>query len=808
MSRLPSGTVTLLFSDIDGSTRLLSALGAERYARALGDHRAAMRDAFTRHGGVEVDTQGDAFLVAFADATAAVEAAGEAQRALRGGPIQVRMGIHTGRPLVTDEGYVGMAVHHGARVMSAGHGGQVLVSAATAALVEGFPLVHLGAHRLKDLSEPQPLYQLGEGDFPPLKTLHQTNLPIQHTALVGRERELAEARGLLADSRLVTLTGPGGTGKTKLALHVAADAVDGFSDGVWWVPLQAVRDPALVIPAIAQTLGAKERLAEHIGTKRLLLVLDNVEQLLAAAPELAGLLAATPNVSILATSREPLRIAGEREYPVEPLAEPDAVRLFREHAVVSEPVEAVAEICRRVDFLPLAVELAAARTTLLAPVELLARLERRLPLLTGGRRDAPERQRTLRATIEWSHELLSEEEQRLFARLAVFAGGFDLAAAEEVCGAELDALQSLVDKSLVRRWGSGRLGMLETIHELASERLAASPEAPRLRRRHAEHYAALAEAAERDYFGPAQPEALERLRAEAANIRAALASGGEVSVRIAAALPFFWFSQGQWREARRAYEAVAPHVERAAPVTKAKATGGRALFAALEGDLPAATALSDESLELARATGDDALVGQTLIIRQLVLVDDDDAFEEAAGAAIALGRATGDTVVLGAALTNLADLALRRGRFEQALELLEEALVVVRQRGDPFNESGVLIGRASASLELGAVDAADADFRAALALARPLGASEQRLAAVEGLAAVAERRGERELGARLLGVAEALEAAHDLDANSRGFEACRRARVARALESALGTARFAAARAEGARLAPEDALRL
>jgi predicted ATPase len=807
VSRLPSGTVTLLFSDIDGSTRLLSALGAERYAHALGDHRAAMRDAFTRHGGVEVDTQGDAFLVAFADATAAVEAAGEAQRALRGGPIQVRMGIHTGRPLVTDEGYVGMAVHHGARVMSAGHGGQVLVSAATAALVEGFPLVHLGAHRLKDLSEPQPLYQLGEGDFPPLKTLHQTNLPIQHTALVGRERELAEARGLLADSRLVTLTGPGGTGKTKLALHVAANAVDGFSDGVWWVPLQAVRDPALVIPTIAQTLGAKERLAEHIGTKRLLLVLDNVEQLLAAAPELAGLLAATPNVSILATSREPLRIAGEREYPVEPLAEPDAVRLFREHAVVSEPVEAVAEICRRVDFLPLAVELAAARTRLLAPVELLARLERRLPLLTGGRRDAPERQRTLRATIEWSHELLSEEEQRLFARLAVFAGGFDLAAAEEVCGAELDELQSLIDKSLVRRWGSGRLGMLETIHELASERFAASPEHTRLRRRHAEHYAALAEAAERDYFGPAQPEALERLRAEAANIRAALAAGGEASVRIAAALPFFWFSQGQRREARRAYEAVAPHVGHAPPATKAKATGGRALFAAHEGDLLAAMALSDESLELARETGDDALVGQMLIIRQLVLFDDD-AFEEAAGAAISLGRATGDTVVLGASLTNLADLALRRGRFEQALELLEEALVVVRQRGDPFNESGVLIGRASASLELGAVDAADADFRAALALARPLGASEQLLAAVEGLAAVAERRGERELGARLLGVAEALEAAHDLDASSRGFEACRRARVARAIESALGTARFAVARAEGARLAPEDALRL
>src|SRR6266511_1891140 len=516
MPELPA--VTFLFTDIEGSTKLLEELG-DRYPEALAEHRRVLREAFERHSGVEVDTQGDAFFVAFQRASEALATADEAQRALE---LPVRMGIHTGEPTLTPEGYVGIDVHRSARICSAAHGGQVVLSETTRKLLDGVGLHDLGEHRLKDLGQPVRLYQLGEHDFPPLRSLNQTNLPAQPSPLVGRERELQELLRLVPDSRLVTLTGPGGSGKTRLALQTAAELVERFEGGVFWVPLAAVSDSELVEPTVAQAIGAQNGVADQIQDKGMLLLLDNFEQVVDAAPNLSELLERCPHLRLLVTSRARLRIAGERDYPVEALPENDAVTLFRDRAAVAEPLEAVHTICRRLDGLPLAIELAAARTRLLPPDQLLERLEHALPLLTGGRRDAPERQRTLRSTIEWSYDLLEEAEQQLFWRLAVFAGSFTVEAAEEVCEADLETLESLREKSLIRRWASGRLGMLETIREYASELLEDAEEAETIRRRHAVFVVALAKQAEPHFVGADQAEWFDRIDAERDNVRAAL----------------------------------------------------------------------------------------------------------------------------------------------------------------------------------------------------------------------------------------------------------------------------------------------
>ncbi len=380
---------------------------------------------------------------------------------------------------------MGADVHRAARIAACGHGGQVLVSGATAALLGADGLRDLGEHRLKDLSAPERIYQLGDDDFPSLTSLHQTNLPIPSTPFLGRERELAQVLGLLSQEgvRLLTLTGPGGTGKTRLGLQAAGGLADRYPHGVWWVPLAPLRDPELVPATAAQALGAKDGLGEHIGDKSMLVLFDNFEQVVEAAAEVAGLLASCANLDLLVTSREPLHVTGEQEYAVPPLVHEEGVGFFLARARAVKPDfqadEAVSEICRRLDDLPLALELAAARVKALSSKQILERLEQRLPLLTGGARDLPERQRTLRATIEWSHELLTSEDQRLFARLAVFAGGCTLEAAEEVAAADVDALQSLVDKSLLRP-SEERYWMLETIREYAAERLAGRDEEDRL----------------------------------------------------------------------------------------------------------------------------------------------------------------------------------------------------------------------------------------------------------------------------------------------------------------------------------------
>nr|MDQ2982146.1 adenylate/guanylate cyclase domain-containing protein [Actinomycetota bacterium] len=464
---LPTLAVTLLFTDVEGSTKLLHALGAAGYADALAEHRRVLRAAFERYGGVEVDTQGDAFFFAFPDAPSGLAAAGEARSALESGPISVRMGIHTGRPLKTEEGYVGVDVHRAARIAAAGHGGQVLVSVETAALADGSgaTLVDLGEHRLKDLAAPERIYQLGDVRFPPLKTLSASNLPVPTTPFLGREAELERLSAMLSDPavRVLTILGPGGIGKTRLALQAAAEASDAFLDGLWWVALAPLSDARQAPAALAQTLGVREQegvdveeaLAARLEGRRTLVLLDNAEHLL---PELVGvvvrLVGASDRLTVLVTSRERLQLSSENIFSVPPLTAEDASAFLQERAAALglslERSETVDVLCERLDRLPLALQLAAARLRTFSPQQLLERLSGRLDVLKGGRDLAP-RQQTLRATVEWSHDLLTSEEQTLFRRLAVFVGGSTLEAAETVCGADVEVLEGLADKSLVQR---------------------------------------------------------------------------------------------------------------------------------------------------------------------------------------------------------------------------------------------------------------------------------------------------------------------------------------------------------------------
>ena len=549
-SDLPSGTVTFLFTDVEGSTRLLHALGADAYAQALATHRRILRGAFTAHGGVEVDTQGDAFFVAFPTAPGALAAATEAAEALRTGPIQVRIGLHTGTPLLTDEGYVGPDVHKGARIAAAGHGGQILVSAVTAQLLSD-ALKDLGEHRLKDLAAPERIFQADDGAHPPLKTISNSNLPHPLDSFVGREREVADVVDLVSGgARLVTLTGPGGTGKTRLALAAAAELVGGFDDGVFWVPVAALRDPALVLDEIATVIGARATLEEAIGDRAMLLVLDNLEQVVDVGRDLAALLEACPNLRLLATSRELLRVRGEHEYAVPPLAEREAVALFAERSGRTD--ERAAELCRRLDNLPLAVELAAARSRLLTPGEILDRLAGRLDLFRGGR-DLDPRQATLRATIDWSHELLEPEERRVFAELAVFRGGWTVEAAESVTGAHLESLESRADKSLITE-DSGRYRMLETIATYADERLTERADAEAIRARHAAQVHAWVQRRYQERYEP-EDAWLPAVMSETDNVRAALAWAEDhdpaLATDLVGMMAPLWWPSGRAGEVRR-----------------------------------------------------------------------------------------------------------------------------------------------------------------------------------------------------------------------------------------------------------------
>ncbi len=645
------GTVTFLFTDIEGSTSHLHALG-ERYGAALEAHRRLLRAAFARHEGKEVDTQGDAFFVAFASARDAVAAALEAQRSLASHAwpdnreLRVRMGIHTCEARPTGEGYVGLGVHRAARICTAGHGGQVLVSHTTRELLTEEPLDEvtlrdLGPHRLKDLTQAERIFQLVaeelEQEFPPLDTLdaRPTNLPTQATPLIGRERELAQVRDRLASDEfaILTLTGPGGTGKTRLALQAAADSLGRFPSGTFFVALAPISDPELVVPTIAQVLGMRvpreralmQALSDYLAERKLLLVLDNVEHVVAAAPALAKLVAAAPGLKILASSREPLHVAGERVFPVPPLELPEvddtweavaaneAVGLFVERAQAIRPdfeltdanAPAVTAICHRLDGLPLAIELAAARVVLFPPAALLARLDERLRILTGGARDQPARHQTLRATLDWSYDLLTEPRQKLFSRLAVFAGGWTLDAAETVCNGDLDVLDglaSLIDKSLVRLEGSEeepRFTMLETIREHAREKLLEAGEDEELRSRHLAWSLAFAERAEPELRGPEQKAWLDRLHAELDNFRAAFdwsqsQSETDASLRLGSALLEFWIVRADWSEGREWVELALGQPGEVDPAVRMKALSAAGELADTLSDYPSATRFFEE----------------------------------------------------------------------------------------------------------------------------------------------------------------------------------------------------------------------
>ena len=755
MQKLPSGTVTFLFTDIEGSTRLLHELGAERYAGALAAHRRVLRDTFARHDGVEVDTQGDAFFVAFPTAPGALAAAREAQEALQ---IPVRMGLHSGTPLLADEGYVGADVHRAARIAAAGHGRQLLVSASTAALLgpSTSVLLDLGEHRLKDLSAPERIYQAGGGAFPPLRSLNATNLPTQPTELIGREDELAQVSELIRSSRLVTLTGAGGSGKTRLALQAAAELVEEFADGVFWISLAQLTNAALVLPTIASTIGARDDLAQFVGEKRMLLLLDNLEHLLDSAPALGELVRSCPKLTLLVTGREPLRVGGEQQFEVLPLSEVEAVELFTQRArqvtPAFEPDRHVVEICRRLDGLPLAVELAAARTKLLSPQQILERLADRFGLLVTGPRDAPQRQRTLRATIEWSYDLLGDDERRLFARCAVFAGSFSVEAAEQVCGADLDALESLLEKSLLRRWASGRLGMLETIQEYAAEALEARADAAEVRAGFEDFFAQLLDREWERLLDPAEGSAaIDRLDADYDNVLSALASAldrGETerTALMARRLHTFWrlrdrlLEGGLW-------------LDRAVAATNGLSGRTRA--------------------ELLRAAGGNAgLVGRDVRHRELVreaLVEYERASDEAgmASCLVALGRPEealriyrrlNHVLGMARALEWIGSSLLHRGRAAEALPFLEESLEL-EQRGAPADvTAGLLHDLGNAAVDLGDLSRARASFERSARLSLELRNRTGVAYCVAGLASVAAKAGEPETAARLWHAVEAFEA--------------------------------------------------
>jgi len=670
---LPTGTVTFLFSDVEGSTRLAAALGPH-FADLLDRHHSLLRQAFGDAGGIEIGTEGDAFFVVFRSAGDALRGAVAAQRALAaepwpdGAPVRVRMGIHTGEGMLGGDNYAGLDVHRAARISAAAHGGQVLLSGATYGLVEGaapdgVSFRDLGEHRLKDLDRPVRLVQLVVdgllSDFPAPRSLETpTNLPVQVTTFVGREREVSEVGALLDRARLVTLTGPGGTGKTRLSIAVAERCRDRFPAGVFFVELASIVDPALIPATIASAVGVREdpsspvveTLRQHLRDRSVLLVLDNFEQVVAGATVVADLLRAAPGLRVLASSREALGVTGEHQYPVPLLGVPDtrhmpslddlarfdAVALFVDRAraaragfeLTSDNAAAVAAICARLDGLPLALELAAARTRLFAPDALLRRLDRRLAVLTGGGRDLSARQQTMRGAIDWSHELLDADERALFRRLSVFPGGATIEIAAAVCDPDAalgvdvaDGLASLADKSLVRidedARGEPRFRMLETIREYASGRLAESEDAEVVPRRHAVEFARLVADAESRIVTDDQAAWLARLDRELDNLRAALGWAADHDMALAlamgGALWRFWHQRSHLQEGREVLAGLLARPAASAPTAeRAKALEGIGGLVYWQGDFASAEGAYSEELAIARTLADPRLVAEAL----------------------------------------------------------------------------------------------------------------------------------------------------------------------------------------------------
>jgi predicted ATPase len=718
---LPRGTVTFLFTDIEGSTRLLHELGAERYAASLDQHRRVVREAYEQQDGVEVDTQGDAFFVAFPTAPAAFASARAAQERLE---LPVRMGIHTGTPLLTGDGYVGEDVHRAARIAAAGHGGQVLVSAATAALLREDGLRDLGEHRLKDLSAPERIYQLGDREFPPLKTLYRTNLPVPATPFLGRDDELAQVHELLDSDeiRLLTLTGPGGSGKTRLALQSAGSAADAYPDGAWWVPLAQVTEADEVMPAAARELGGGAPLEQLVGERRLLLLLDNFEHVVEAAPEVTRLLSECPRVEVLVTSRERLRVQGEQVYPVPALERAESRELFaaRARAVQPgfEPDEHVDELCAQLDDLPLALELAAARTALLSTEQLLDRLGSRLDLLRGGR-DAEARQRTLRATIEWSYELLTPEEQRLLAALSVFRGGWTLEAAERVCEADLELQQSLADKSLVRRWESSRFGMLETVREFAGEQLEPDRRDELLRRL----LELLTETFEPNLLPETPGAALMDLsREERPNVDVALdwatvSGDAEAGLRLMSTLELYWATNDPLGARSRVDALLAGGGDDLDRRVYAQSLRIRGSTYDMTGESSLAEPHYESAMELFRSLGDDEEADH-LQVRIAVAARHVGDFERAArlaSEALERVRLRGNRRDEAIALNSLAMVAFAQGDRDNGVRLAHEAAAVAEGVGFTWWRGVTLFAASEWLIAAGDTDAAKPELHEGLA---------------------------------------------------------------------------------------------
>ncbi|HEY8860877.1 MAG TPA: adenylate/guanylate cyclase domain-containing protein [Candidatus Limnocylindria bacterium] len=784
--QLPRGTLTFLFTDIEGSTKLLNALGTDRYHEVLEAHTDALRGAFAK--GYEVRIEGDALFMVFATAQDALEATANAERALaqtafpHGAVVRVRMGMHTGEGTPASEkagaDYVGIDVHRAARIAAVAHGGQILASAATrmlagADLPQGVQLRDLGDHRLKDLAQPERIYQLVidglPSDFPPLGSLDRTpnNLPTQITTFIGREAEIRDGLKLLDGTRLLTLTGPGGTGKTRLSLQLAAEAAASFPDGAFWVPLAPISDPELVPSTIAHSLGVQvsgselpiDRVTEHLRDKTLLLVLDNFEQILGAAPTVSVLLDAARGLKVVTSSRAPLRISGEQELPVPPLelpdperlpslevlAQSDAVRLFIERAravkpdfmVTAENASAVAEIVFHLDGLPLAIELAAARVKLLTPQAMLPRLRQGLDLLASPSRDRTDRQRTLRGAIAWSYDLLDQGMQRLFARCAVFVGGAQLEQLEAVCGPSsdigvdvLEGVSELVEQSLLRQSevdGEPRFRMLVTIREYALERLAERGEATDLRTRHLAAYQVLAERARPELQGKDQKRWLDAVDLEHDNLRAALEfaiSDGHAdeAARLVSALWRFWQSRGYLREGRSwAERAVA--VPGATPELRLRALEALGGLVYWMGDLAMLTHYG-AALDLAREIGDPkeiALAAYNLSFAYTIPTNDMVRGRVLLEEALALFRELGDGAGIGRASFALSNV-VSGGQGHTREDLLfarrtvDEALQQHRKLSNQFDLAWDLHMAGLVDLKLGDLESARREWAEAVGL--------------------------------------------------------------------------------------------